>query len=214
MAIEYELYNLLPVPEADVPLNEILEFKAKRYDELIGMRVYLDELYQSIISSSDIPRAKNTQLDKLETALQAVDQTLSESGIRKTLTSLRGFIAGEFVNIAGIGSSAMGAAPFIGMAPLTAGVAGAGITFAVRSVLSPKIVKEPHPLTYVESIKKGGRARAALRASSGLCHAPGASARSGGGLSHGEHRGSRVAPPWRQFCLWGCPACGFLALTA
>lgn len=154
LAIEYQLWNALPVPQADVPLNEILEFKAKRHAELLALRVYLDEMYQSVISSADIPRAANTQITKLEGALKEIDRTLGESGIRKVITSLRGFIAGEFTNIAGTGLGAAGVAPFIEISPLVAAVAGAGIAFAVKPVLSPRAPKESHPLMYVASVRK------------------------------------------------------------
>jgi hypothetical protein len=153
-AIEYQLWNALPVPLEGVPLNEILEFKARRHDELIALRIYLDELYQSVIAASDIPRAKTSAISKLEAALADVDRALGDFGISKTLTSLRGFIAGEFTNIAGTGLGAAGIAPFIEMSPLIAGAIGAGIAFAVKPVLSPKSRKETHPLTYVSSFRK------------------------------------------------------------
>lgn len=154
LAIEYQLWNALPVPQADVPLNDILEFKEKRHAELLGLRVYLDEMYQSIVSAADIPRATNTQILKLEGALKEIDRTLTESGIRKAITYLRGFIAGEFTNIAGTGLGAAGVAPFIGISPLAAAAFGAGIAFAVKPVLSPPARKESHPLIYVSSVRK------------------------------------------------------------
>lgn len=153
-AIEYQLWNTLPVPQEDVPLNEILEFKARRRDELVALRIYLDEMYQSVISSADIPRARTSAISKLETALAEVDRALGESGMSKTFSSLRGYIAGEFVNVAGTGLGAAGIAPFIQMSPLITGAIGAGIAFAVKPVLSPKVRKEAHPLTYVSSVRK------------------------------------------------------------
>lgn len=153
-AIEYQLWNALPVPQADVPLNEILEFKERRRDELVALRIYLDEMYQSVVSAADVPRARNLQIAKLETALNEVDKTLGESGVAKALSSLRGFIAGEFTNIVGTGFGAAGVAPFIGMSPLVAGAVGTGIAFAVKPVLSPKVRKQAHSLTYVSSIRK------------------------------------------------------------
>lgn len=152
ISVEYQLWNMLPVPQADVPLNEILEFKLVRRDELVALRVYLDDLYQSIISAADVPRAKSTQIAKLEIALSEVDRVLGESGIAKKMSSLRGFIAGEFTNITGTGLGAAGIAPFIDMSPLAAGAIGAGVAFAIRPVLSPKKHKTLHPLTYVSSI--------------------------------------------------------------
>jgi hypothetical protein len=152
VSVEYELWNMLPVPTRDVPLNDILEFKTKRHDELVALQIHLNEMYQSIICSVDLPRAKNTQLAKLEMDLKAIDRTLSESKIRKSVTSLRDFITGDFANFAGVGVT--GVATSIGMSLVTAGIVGAGVTFALRLVRSPKVPKDAHPLTYVSSIRK------------------------------------------------------------
>jgi hypothetical protein len=154
LSIEYQLWNRLPIPSSDVPLNEILEFKAKRQDELVALRIYLDEMYQSIISAADIPRAKNTGLAKLETALDEIDRVLAESGITRTISSLRGFIAGEFGTVSGTGLGAAGISPYIGMPPLEAGAVGAGIAFAVRMAMVPRPIKNTNPLTYVSSIRR------------------------------------------------------------
>lgn len=154
-SIEYELLNNLPVPEYDVPLNEILEFKAKRKDELTSFRIYIDELYQSIINAGDIPRAKNTAILKIEKALSDVDRTLDESAVKRTITSLKGYIAGDFTGVAGIGIGMAGLSSMIGLTPLNAGMMGVGIAFAVKAVLSPSAKAGTNPLTYISSIKKG-----------------------------------------------------------
>lgn len=145
----------MPVPEIDVPLNEVLEFKAKRKDELTAFRIYIDELYQSIINAGDIPRAKNTAILKLEKALLEVDRTLDESAIKKTVTSLKGYIGGEFTGVAGIGLGMAGLSSIIGLTPLNAGMVGVGIAFAIKAVLSPSAKTGTNPLTYISSIKKG-----------------------------------------------------------
>ncbi|MEX5486294.1 DUF6236 family protein [Proteus mirabilis] len=80
--VELELYDMLPVPSADTPLDDILTFKDKRKDELIAFRCYLDEINEAIISAKDVPRAKNMQLAKLELALKDIDKTIRESGIK------------------------------------------------------------------------------------------------------------------------------------
>jgi hypothetical protein len=154
LSIEYQLWNRLPIPSSDVPLNEILEFKARRQDELIALRIYLDEMYQSIISAADIPRAKITGLTKLEVALDEIDRVLSEAGIARTISSLRGFIAGEFGTVSGTSLGVAGVSPFFGMPPLEAGAIGAGIAFAVKMAMTPRTAKTTNPLTYVSSIKK------------------------------------------------------------
>lgn len=47
------LAGALPVPNADVPINEILEFKERRSDELGALHIALDELYIDILKSPD-----------------------------------------------------------------------------------------------------------------------------------------------------------------
>lgn len=153
-AIEYELYNALPVPINDVPLNEILEFKLKHRDELLALRVSLDEMHEAVISSQDIKRATNTQLTKLEQSLKVVDQVLGEYGIGKMMTSLRGYIAGKYGNILTATSFASLVGPFIGIDPVTAGVLGAAIAFAIKPILSPHAPQGTHPLVYINSIRK------------------------------------------------------------
>jgi len=49
--ISLELIRAIPVPAADVPLNEILEFKEKRKDELKIFRVHIDALVFEIQNS-------------------------------------------------------------------------------------------------------------------------------------------------------------------
>jgi hypothetical protein len=157
LAIEFELWNSLPVPSNDVPLNEILEFKAKRRDELLALRVFLDEMHQAVISSADIPRAKNTQLSKLELSLKDVDRVLGEHGIRKIMTSLRGYIAGEYGNVLAAGGAGSWVGPLIGIDPVTAGALGAGFAFAIKPILSPRAPSGTHPLVYVSSIRQSFR---------------------------------------------------------
>ena len=49
--ISLELIRAIPVPAADVPLNEILEFKEKRKDELMMFRAHIDQLVLEIQTS-------------------------------------------------------------------------------------------------------------------------------------------------------------------
>jgi hypothetical protein len=48
-----ELVNAIPVPDKTVPLNEVLEFKLKRYDELEFLRKELDKFVSQIAKSED-----------------------------------------------------------------------------------------------------------------------------------------------------------------
>lgn len=52
-SVVVKLFNCIPVPDRDVPLAEVLEFKARRNDELLALRCEIEDLYQTICSSSD-----------------------------------------------------------------------------------------------------------------------------------------------------------------
>jgi hypothetical protein len=49
----FELIRAVPVPNRDVPLNEILEFKLRRHDELQLLRTEIDSLLPAIEASDD-----------------------------------------------------------------------------------------------------------------------------------------------------------------
>ncbi|WP_339416138.1 DUF6236 family protein [Pseudomonas sp. RL_105y_Pfl1_103] len=66
-----QLYNAIPIPAEDVPLNEVLEFKQRRRPELLAIRNHLDNLAVEINNSSDSP-------EKLKGALQNIDSTCSD----------------------------------------------------------------------------------------------------------------------------------------
>ncbi|WP_318444548.1 DUF6236 family protein [Photobacterium leiognathi] len=151
-SLEFNLYNLLPVPSVDTPLGDILEFKTRRYDELLAFRIYLDELYQSIISSADIPRAYNTEMTKLELSLRDLNRTMKESKIQIVIDSLRS-VMGGMGEILGLSLGAIGAASTFGVTPLIAGLSGAGIGIAAKVIPQSKN-SIPKELTYIKSIKK------------------------------------------------------------
>lgn len=52
-----ELLRAIPVPDADVPLEEILEFKEKRADELLALRAEIDTYVAAIVGAADPAQA-------------------------------------------------------------------------------------------------------------------------------------------------------------
>jgi hypothetical protein len=51
--IRVALTNVLPVPDADIPVQEILRFKQNRKDELTELHDSIDELYFEVLNSPD-----------------------------------------------------------------------------------------------------------------------------------------------------------------
>jgi hypothetical protein len=154
MAIDFELYGMLPVPSGDTPLADILEFKEKRRDELIAFRNHLDDIYQKIIGSADVPRAKNTEISKLEASLKDLNKVLGESGIRRVITNMRNTINMDFSGILGTGLGTAGLASLVNMSPLLMGMAGAGIVVGYKSIVTPSAASCPTQFSYLSSIRR------------------------------------------------------------
>lgn len=66
-----DLNRAIPIPSTDVPLAEILEFKQKRKDELINLRLHLDSIEGSI-GSSDTPD------NELERKIKEIDEACAD----------------------------------------------------------------------------------------------------------------------------------------
>ncbi|WP_108519331.1 DUF6236 family protein [Bradyrhizobium algeriense] len=135
--IQMELLNAIPVPDKDVPLNEILEFKRRRNDEFVALRGEIDNLVQCINSAGD-PRAelerKITHLDMAcadALKISAEWQFPVRLSSQKTTLDLK-----PFEIVAGGLAGYLGAAPLGLSSDVLAGVCGAAM--AAKSILNIK----------------------------------------------------------------------------
>ncbi|MEI5680448.1 DUF6236 family protein [Mesorhizobium sp. CCNWLW179-1] len=63
------IHQAIPVPNRDVALADILEFRTKRRAELLSLRHHLEEVYQRVISAGDGPLAWNTEIERLQNSI-------------------------------------------------------------------------------------------------------------------------------------------------
>ena len=77
------LHRALPVPERDVPLADVLEFKEKRRDELLALRCHLEAAYQRIRNAPDGALAINSELTAIDVALADYLKATKGSAIKK-----------------------------------------------------------------------------------------------------------------------------------
>lgn len=63
-----ELHRAIPIPQHDVPLEEILEFKYRRRDELLTLRQHLESFVADIQGADDRPAALRTRLSEIDQA--------------------------------------------------------------------------------------------------------------------------------------------------
>ncbi|MDM9662568.1 DUF6236 family protein [Raoultella planticola] len=76
--LRIELSNALPVPDSSVNINDILEFKLKRKDEINAFNDYLDELYLEVLKSGDFDLSKAKAFSKLKSAIDDIEKLNAE----------------------------------------------------------------------------------------------------------------------------------------
>jgi len=84
-----ELHRAVPVPDKDVPLNEILEFRLRRYSELHRLRVELDTLLQEINSSADPHTMLQQCMTKIDSSCADAIRVSKEWRFPVRLTNLK-----------------------------------------------------------------------------------------------------------------------------
>jgi uncharacterized protein (DUF697 family) len=128
-SIEVELYSALPIPSSDVPFESIIEFKERRSDELLNFRSTMDELYQQVVASADIPRAKLQAIVKVQRSLQDLNNVFGESFSQRVLGSLK--IELNLPNVAVLAAAGAASASTFGI-PLAIGAAAGAIAASVK----------------------------------------------------------------------------------
>lgn len=153
-ALVFELINAFQIPDQSTPLEDILEFKEKRRDELIAFHIHIEEIYARIIASRDILRSKTVELVKLEKSLADYNAVVDERFGRKVLRSLQVVMDRSLIESVGLGMAGASLAPSIELPSLPFGLFTAGAAFTLRNVLSPRSKAAAHPLTYISSSQR------------------------------------------------------------
>jgi hypothetical protein len=76
--IRVDLNNALPVPDSNVPLIDILEFKERRKDELFELHQTIDNFYLDILSSPDTNLKTKISINELTKAINNLNTVSAE----------------------------------------------------------------------------------------------------------------------------------------
>jgi hypothetical protein len=88
-AFQLKLLNALPIPAKDVPLVDVLEFKAARRSELMAMRHYLEELCLAIQREPNRPLVEIHALERFDKAMSDYARAVrGENRLAKAVSSL------------------------------------------------------------------------------------------------------------------------------
>jgi hypothetical protein len=103
-AVALTLYDALPVPTAEVPYDEVLNFKGRRLAELDALRLFLDEL--GLQASQGLGGlAETIAYQKFDAALADYNKAIGEQNFAKRLRNITAnFQFGDAVVGAGIGA--------------------------------------------------------------------------------------------------------------
>lgn len=150
-ALRFELVNALPVPDKEVPIDDILEFRQRRRDECDALMAHIDECYLSVTVSPDKPLAQHIAFEKVARGAREQLEVTSEAGFAHRLCSLAADFNLVAAGIAATGSFALGASmsTIVGNSVL----AGASVTVSnIIGAANPK--KNPSPFKYFTSYGK------------------------------------------------------------
>ena len=140
------LHRAIPVPDKDVPLDDILKFKEKRHSELLALRHYLEATYVRVSNATDGALALNSELEALEGAVANFMNSARGFGLKWRLADL-----GANLDLAA-GVAAGWHAYQKRLSTLDALVAGAGATIAVKAAVGLVRARSPEtPFRYVSS---------------------------------------------------------------
>lgn len=69
LGVRFEIFDALPIPSAEVPLADVLEFKHRKNQAFMDFHGYLDDMYEQAISHPDDPLLKSKAFQKFEESL-------------------------------------------------------------------------------------------------------------------------------------------------
>ncbi|MCV9965425.1 DUF6236 family protein [Pararhizobium sp. BT-229] len=146
------LFGAIPVPDKDVPLNEILEFKEKRHAELVSLRHHLEAIYSRIASADDKPLAECSEFEALDVAIRDHTRVSIEGGLKQKLSDISANLS---VSNAAVASIAAVAGYSQGLPIVNALLAGLAASISVDVGVSLKGAKDTsNPFRYITSYHK------------------------------------------------------------
>jgi len=75
---KFELMNILPVPNDNVPIYDIIDFKQRRKDEFLALHNTLDELYFEILKSPDSDLKQLKTVKNLQEIINDIEKVQKE----------------------------------------------------------------------------------------------------------------------------------------
>lgn len=153
-ALSFKIHSGIPIPDRDVPLNEILEFKHRRTDEIIALRHAIDDVCVEIYNDPEGLEGESSHIRTLNDAILDHLKSTKEAKFRSLLSGVKLKIDRNTV-VGAVEGYRLG--NDIGMPSAISaviGVAGGALYSASREVGWGKSVNAGSPYEYVRSIHR------------------------------------------------------------
>jgi hypothetical protein len=144
-----ELNRVLPVPSADTPIHDVLEFKDRRRSELDALRGRIDEVYLTFASSADPARVLEIAKKSVVEELAAIQACLNESKIRSVLSKIEIGLSISPTMVPGLVETISHALHFpVTAVELVVGTVSIGIGQSIINHQSNAVKRGPYRLLY------------------------------------------------------------------
>ena len=80
------LYRAIPLPDHDVPLPDLLEFKHKRLDQVHRLTLAIDQFYTNALKAEDFEFELNRQVREIDACCMEIIKVGRESGVKFKLS--------------------------------------------------------------------------------------------------------------------------------
>lgn len=148
-----KLYDALLVPDGNIPLEDVLEFRERRRDELLALRHHLDDVYLKIITSPDSALVELSEIERLDLAIANYSKAIKEKKFSLTSTTLQANFSLTKAGVAALTASSI-AGP-LGLPLSSVAIAGiaAGIDIRLGKGLKGNRSKDT-PFQYINSLHR------------------------------------------------------------
>lgn len=145
-SLEAILNNALPGPHPTVPIDVIIDFRQRRRPELLALRGAMHELSVAVEQASNTSAAIAAAREHIDRELTTLHRLFHESRIRRTVDTLRMFLAVDEPAMVKAALGALGGEA-LHVSPVLGALAGIGINAALTFVQrrATKYEKIPPP---------------------------------------------------------------------
>lgn len=130
-----ELHRAIPLPTADVPLEDLLNFKEKRRDEILSLTLELDGLFSRVLNAQDADFELGRAVREIDQKCSDVISVAKESKVKFSLSDFTYGVSLEVNSMNLLAAGAFGA--FFGSSfglPIVGATLGAASSFVKLNV--------------------------------------------------------------------------------